>query len=60
MEKMGWSLEEAVQDEFLRVKSVIGERLRVQVLGGDMIHSSNEFPGDFSLVGDKSKILRRE
>ena len=49
-----------MQDEFLRVKSVIGERLRVQVVGGDMIHSSNEFPGDFSLVGDKSKTLRRE
>lgn len=49
-----------MQDEFLRVKSVMGKRLGVQVVGGDMIHSSNEFPGDFSLVGDKSKTLRRE
>lgn len=49
-----------MQHEFLRLTSVMGERLRVQVVAGCMIPSSNELPGDFSLVGDNSKTLRRK
>lgn len=49
-----------MQDEFLRLTSVMAEQLRVQVVGGCMIPSSNEFLGDFSLAGDKSKTLGRK
>ena len=48
-----------MQHEFLRLTSVMGERLRVQVVGGCIIPSSNELPGDFSLVGDVQNTTKK-